>query len=260
MKTRQEISTAIHGQTQVYGFTDGSSRSREKSPNSGIGIVIYGPDRNLLWEGGFGIRTDGNNYVAELAAATVLLSSIPEGTKLTLFTDCKSAIFTLGSPGTISERRKMRTPSRIWALKGRKIIQRREDVVLQHVRSHQGISTFEQKGNDRADQLAKQFLALTEEQGPLPFHTTGDIKLEFAFEGKIITEDIRRFLKKMEKKEMMEKWKNTERQGELARQFPSLILKQAKKVWQWAVELKDGAFGRSISCQLSNGYPPKPVN
>src|ERR1700722_9673492 len=44
----------------------------------------------------------------------------------------------------------------------------------------------------------------------------------------------------MEKKEMMEKWKNTERQGELARQFPSLILKQAKKVWQWAVELKDG--------------------
>ena len=39
---------------------------------------------------------------------------------------------------------------------------------------------------------------------------------------------------------MMEKWKNTERQGELARQFPSLILKQAKKVWQWAVELKDG--------------------
>ena len=82
-ETRQEISRATLGQTQIYGFTDGSSRSREKAPNSGIGIVIYDSDKKLLWEGGLGIRTDGNNYVAELAAAAILLCSTPEETKLT---------------------------------------------------------------------------------------------------------------------------------------------------------------------------------
>ena len=35
---------------KIYGFTDGSSRPREKVANSGLGIALYGSDKKLLWE------------------------------------------------------------------------------------------------------------------------------------------------------------------------------------------------------------------
>jgi len=121
----------------------------------------YGSDKKLLWEGGMGIRTEGNNYVAELAAAAILLSSVPYQVHLTLFSDCLSAINTLGLP-PLSERKRLRTPARIWAAMGQDARQKRPDLVIQHVKSHQGIATFEQIGNDRADQMAKHYLGLTE--------------------------------------------------------------------------------------------------
>lgn len=49
-------------------------------------------DKKLLWEGCMGIRTDGNNYVAKIAAAAILLTSISPQISLSLHTDCLSAI------------------------------------------------------------------------------------------------------------------------------------------------------------------------
>ena len=39
---------------------------------------------------------------------------------------------------------------------------------------------------------------------------------------------------------MVEEWKKTKRQGELIRLFPSCLLKYSKKVWRWAIELRNG--------------------
>jgi len=178
---------------KIYGFTDGSPRPREKVANSGLGIALYGADKKLLWEGGMGIRTEGNNYVAELAAAAILLSSVPYQVHLTLFSDCLSAINTLGLP-PLSERKRLRTPARIWAAMGQDARQKRPDLVIQHVKSHQGTATFEQIGNDRADQMAKHYLGLTEHDKPITYYAIGDTKVEVRHNEKTLSQDIRKFL------------------------------------------------------------------
>jgi ribonuclease HI len=204
-----------------------------------MGIVLYGPEQKLLWEGGMGIRTDGNNYVAEIAATTILLTSVPHHVHLSLFTDCLSAIHTLNKPA-LSERRRLRTPARVWASLGQEARQRHPDVLIKHVRSHQGTNTFEQVGNDRADRLAKLHLELTEHEKPIPYYAIGDTFVELSHDGKIPAQDIRKFLTGLEKAEMLAEWKAAPRQGQLVSLFPTKLIKHSKKVWKWSIELRNG--------------------
>ena len=216
-----------------------SQMAREKVANSGLGIALYGSDKKLLWEGGMGIRTEGNNYVAELAAAAILLSSVPYQVHLTLFSDCLSAINTLGLP-PLSERKRLRTPARIWAAMGQDARQKRPDLVIQHVKSHQGTATFEQIGNDRADQMAKHYLGLTEHDKPITYYAIGDTKVELRHNEKTLSQDIRKFLT-LEKAEMLEEWKAAPRQGQLGVALPY----KTRKTCQKSVEMGHRAKKRS---------------
>jgi hypothetical protein len=42
---------------------------RGKSANSGSGIFITNEKHEKIWEGGLVVRSDGNNFIAEMAAA-----------------------------------------------------------------------------------------------------------------------------------------------------------------------------------------------
>jgi len=60
-----------------------------------------------VWSGGLIVRTDGNNFIAEMAAAAVVIKACPIQMPLTLRIDSMAAIGAL-SKGAISERRRIR--------------------------------------------------------------------------------------------------------------------------------------------------------
>jgi len=63
--------------SKVIVYTDGSTSPNKKSPNSGCGIFITDEKNKPLWTGGLVVRTDGNNFIAELAAASITVKACP---------------------------------------------------------------------------------------------------------------------------------------------------------------------------------------
>src|SRR6185503_2610711 len=103
-------------------------------PNSGSSIVVTDDRNSEVWCGGMVVRTDGNNFIAELAAAVVVCQACPPGFPLTLRIDSKAAIGAL-LKGVVSERKRVRAAGSLVEL-----------------------WITEQVGNDRADVIAKAFL------------------------------------------------------------------------------------------------------
>ena len=62
-------------------LSDGSTETKKrKSKNSGYGIHITTNFHNPICSGGGTVRSDGNNFVAEMAAATVVIKALsPNG-------------------------------------------------------------------------------------------------------------------------------------------------------------------------------------
>src|SRR5271163_1132477 len=72
---------------------DGSTETRKrKSQNSGYGIQISTNSHIPICSGGGAVRSDGNNFVAEMAAATVVIKALPRDRTLTLYIDSMAAI------------------------------------------------------------------------------------------------------------------------------------------------------------------------
>ena len=74
-------------------FTDGSTAARSKMPNSGVGVAVYDEKNSLIWEVGAGVRADGNNFVAEMAAAALALDASPQHIPLNLYMFFSSLLF-----------------------------------------------------------------------------------------------------------------------------------------------------------------------
>jgi hypothetical protein len=72
-------STSSH----FFAYTDGSTNPKTHSPNSGCGVVITDKNDKLLYSGGLIVRSDGNNFIPELAAASCVIKATPENTFLT---------------------------------------------------------------------------------------------------------------------------------------------------------------------------------
>src|SRR6185503_10966718 len=142
-------------------YTDGSTaggRIAKRKPNSGSSIVVTDDRNSEVWCGGIVVRTDGNNFIAELAASVVVCQACPPEFPLTLRIDSKAAIGAL-LKGVVSERKRVRAAGRAWLSFGRPaLIAKRDHIFIEHVRSHQGVDSPEQVGNDRADVIAKSFL------------------------------------------------------------------------------------------------------
>jgi hypothetical protein len=89
----QEISLALsESKCNAIVYTDGSTSPQGKSPNSGSGIYITDEQHTPLWSGGFTVRTDGNNFIAELAAAAVVIKACPKNVSVRMKIDHRRTI------------------------------------------------------------------------------------------------------------------------------------------------------------------------
>ena len=142
---------------KIIAYTDGSTTPRAKSPNSGSGIFITNANHEEIYSGGLIVRTDGNNFIAEMAAAAAVVKACPTSVQLVLRIDSMATIGAI-TKGTVSERRRVRAAGRAWMnLCRNDFIEKQEKIRIEHVSSHKGSVTPEQVGNDMADRLANSF-------------------------------------------------------------------------------------------------------
>ena len=124
-----------------------------------------------LWSGGMIVRSDGNNFIAELAAAAIAVKACPESLSMSLRIDSLATIGAI-QKGPLSERKRIRAAGRAWLNLCREDFARKKlHIHLQHVSSHKGVQTPEQIGNDVADRLANDFRRQGETVGPVPYFT-----------------------------------------------------------------------------------------
>ena len=95
----------------LVAYTDGSTKARCKDPNSGCGIYITDQNNHQVWSGGLIVRSDGNNFVPEVAAAAIVIMAVPLAMPLTLRIDSMATIGAL-SQGIVSERKRIRAAGR----------------------------------------------------------------------------------------------------------------------------------------------------
>jgi len=89
----QEIQLVLSDvKSKAIVYTDGSTSTRGKPCNSGSGIFITNEQNQPLWSGGITVRTDGNNFIAELAAAAIVLKACPADLALRLRIDSMATI------------------------------------------------------------------------------------------------------------------------------------------------------------------------
>ena len=103
------------------------------------------------------VRADGNNFIAEVAAAATVVMATPIGASLTLYIDSMATIGAL-SKSVVSERKRVRAAGRAWLNWCRSdLLEKKDFIRLQHVASHQDQKSVESKGNDAADAIANLF-------------------------------------------------------------------------------------------------------
>src|SRR6185436_10632410 len=92
-----------------------------------------------IWSAGMIVRSDGNNFIAELAAAAIAIKSCPQSLDLTMKIDSKAAIGAL-TRGAVSERKRVRAAGRAWLNFCRDdFLRKRKQIKIQHVSSHRGL-------------------------------------------------------------------------------------------------------------------------
>jgi ribonuclease HI len=171
-------------------YTDGSTPVRSALPNSGCSIYITDSKDIPIWSGGMIVRSDGNNFIAELAAAAIVIKSCPPSLPLTLKIDSKAAIGAL-SRGRVSERKRVRAAGRAWLNFCRdEFSLKRQHIDIRHVSSHRGLNNAEQIGNDQADQIANLYRSLGEKRGPTLYFTQSEEGFTLTHKGKSIQSDV----------------------------------------------------------------------
>jgi hypothetical protein len=139
----------------------------------------------------------------------------------------------------VSERKRIRAPGRPWLNFCREELT--ECIDIQHISSHKGEKTPEQRGNATADLIANDY----RRQGELksvPYFTAAEENYCMQHGDEVIQGDVRLFLKSLEQKEMLDVWKKkAKRQTQWISQFPIQIMKQAKVVWKWSIQRGVGA-------------------
>ena len=143
------------------------------------------------------------------------------------------------SKTTVSERKRIRAPGRAWLNLCSSEIGK-QPVKIEHVSSHTGSVTPEQKGNDAADSLANKYRLHGESIGPVPHLVSMEEPIVLEYQNSIVQGDPRSFLKQLAKKKMTEIWRTKPRQGEWFTKHPTQVLKQAKLVWKWSTECSMG--------------------
>src|SRR6185437_10946176 len=192
---------------KVIVFTDGSTSPMNKFPNSGCGIFITDEKNIPVWSGGMVVRTDGNNFIAELAAAAITVKAVPTNLPLLLRIDSMAAIGAI-TKGPVSERKRIRAAGRAWLNFSRsEFFAKMKTINVEHVSSHTGTQTPEQIGNDTADRLANKFRLKGESSQPAPYFWETEEALLFQHGNVSVQGDPRSYLKRLEQDQMIKIWK-----------------------------------------------------
>src|SRR5271154_5385673 len=143
----------------ILAYTDGSTETRKrKSQNSGYGIQVTTNSHIPICSGGGAVRSD-NNFVAEMAAATVVIKALPPDRTLTLYIDSMAAIQAM-EKGPVSERKRIKMQGRAWkSFLVPTLAEKRHQICILHVKAHSGLGSPQQEGNDQADKIAKKNLS-----------------------------------------------------------------------------------------------------
>jgi ribonuclease HI len=183
------------------------------------------------------VRTDGNNFIAELAAAITVIRACPPKFPITLRIDSKAAIGAL-QKGHVSERRRVRAAGRAWLNFGRQeILAKRDHIQIEHIRAHQEVRTPEQQGNNSADEIAKSYLRLGESREPVKYFTHSEETFILCRKNGYIHGDVRSHLKKLSDEQLIGEWKSkSPKQFEFFQSFSRQILAHSRDVWRWAIE------------------------
>jgi ribonuclease HI len=226
---------------KIIAYTDGSTSPRGKSPNSGSGIFITDSNHKVVWSGGLIVRSDGNNFIAEMAAAAIVTKAFPPHLRLVLRIDSMATIGAI-TKGLVSERNRIRAAGRAWMNMCRSDFLRKQGKIkVEHISSHKGTQTPEQIGNDAADRLANNFRLLGEASQPAPYLLETEESLLFFHNNLLMQGDPRDFLKSLEKQAMIDTWKTkAPKQASWFLKHPTQVLKQAKQAWKWSVERGTG--------------------
>ncbi len=196
----------------LHAYTDGSTQPGGKSCNSGAGIYITDHLHKEIWKGGFHVRTDKNNFIAEMAAASTVIKALPEDCKCTLWIDSMAAIQALKNGVLLSERRRIRSAGRLWLNWMRPTICAKQ-IQFQHVRSHTGLEGPAEFGNEMADSIANSFRLQGDKAPP----DMVDLKWEEDFcildtNQAVVQGDVRAWAKKVEQKFLLEGFSKCELQ------------------------------------------------
>ena len=137
----------------IITYTDGSTAAKLKLPNSGASLHVTDTKNQVLWSGGLTVRSDGNNFIPELAAAAIIIKPLPQSLPLILRMDSTAAISAI-SKGALSERKRICAAGRPWLNFCRKdFLDKSSRIKIEHVSSHMGDETPEQIGNNTADRI-----------------------------------------------------------------------------------------------------------
>ena len=187
------------------------------------------------------VCTDGNNFIAELTAASITVKALPPNLPLLLRIDSIAAIGAI-TKGIVSERKRVRAPGRAWLNFSRSdFLANATHIQVEHIFSHTGTHTAEQIGNDTADRLANKFRVHGELSEPAPYLWDTEELLVLQHGDIIVQGDPRSYLKRLEKEHMIRVWKDkASKQAKWFTRYPPQILHQSKHVWRWSVESGKG--------------------
>lgn len=230
---RNEIAERIPYGSRVAVFTDGSSEPGRQCSGAGVCITV---DEVLVWSGGFRVQSEGNNYAAEYAAASLAISLVPPKVPLDLYEDNKGVI---SSQNVVNpkERRRLRSAARAWRNTfAHEQLLRQAPTTISYVRSHTGAPDFISRGNEFADKVAKW--ALKQEISPLEAPREENFLL--LLQGKMVKNDYLTALKKSCAEIALEQWGSLRTQGQWVRKDCDAVLTQSKRALEMANQYHKG--------------------
>ena len=93
LKVVEEIRQTLGSQSRGHFFadTDGSTDPKSSPANSGSSILLTDDQHRHVWKV-VTVRSDGNNFIPELAAASCVVKAVPIDATVTLRIDSMAAI------------------------------------------------------------------------------------------------------------------------------------------------------------------------
>jgi hypothetical protein len=193
----------------------------------------------VVWKGGFSVRTDKNNFIAEMAAAATVINAVPKDIDCTMWIDSTATIHALQKGVLLSERKRIRSAGRIWLNWARPRLP--SHIKMQHVRSHTNGRDPKEIGNEAADFLANQFRAHGKRTDAEPPCLKWEDPFYVVANNCVVQGDIRAWSKGNEQKELLKSWsERCPSQFRWMKRNRSQILRMAEEVWNWAIENGEG--------------------